>query len=125
MVEATGRLFGSGAAPQHELATVRGSRLDHAVAASGESLDRPPWNLVLLRLAEVDSIRLTALRDGEEAVAEFARDGYDRAFSPAANLDSVVEAAHLRVLADQDPGAFHEDAANDRVTLAGESSRVL
>ena len=71
-------------------------------------------------MAEVDSVGLTALRDGEEAVAEFARDGHDGAFSPAANLDSVVEAAHLRILADQDPGALHEDAANDRVALAGD-----
>jgi hypothetical protein len=31
-------------------------------------------------LAEVDSVGLTALADGEEAVAEFARDGHDRAF---------------------------------------------
>src|SRR6266498_1288214 len=37
----------------------------------------------------------------------------------------VVETAHLRVLADRDPGALHEDAANDRVALAGESSRAL
>ena len=54
VVLATGRLFGSGAAPQHEIATVRGGvTTDHAVAASGESLDRRPgtqFSLVWLKL---------------------------------------------------------------------------
>jgi hypothetical protein len=66
-------------------------------------------------VAEVDFVRLTAVRDGEEAMAELARDGHDGALAPATNPDSVVEAAHLRILADQDPGALHEDASDDRV----------
>jgi hypothetical protein len=63
---------------------------------------------------------LATLRDREEAVAEFPCDGHDGSLASAANLDSVVEASHLRVLTDRDPGAFDEDAANNRVALAGD-----
>src|SRR5262249_18643062 len=77
----------------------------------------PARNLVLLRSTEVNAARLTALTNGKEPATELAGDGHDGPLSSAANFDPVVEAAHLRILADQDPGAFHEDAANDRVAL--------
>ena len=43
------------------------------------------------------------MSDRQEAVTELASNRHDRALAPAANLDPVVEAAHLRVFRDQDP----------------------